>query len=418
MAENSGHIPRHKYSAEDIVTCLLLYVYCGCSYRSIPKALQVMRLRAGFEVGDLPDVTTVIGWVEKAGLAELQNKGKSLPESYAVVMDESISVGGFKLLLALGIPSENEGHATKHSETEVLGMEIGESFDSKDVEKMLQDVAEKVGRPPKYVISDGGTNLVNGISDSGIPRHRDVGHYFANCLKKVYGEDPDFKDLSERVGKTKHWSLDKDLAPLKAPNQRAIQRFMNIFPWMDWADKIIDAYYRMTPKEKLFLGFVQKHASLVEELSEVCRMIKDVMKVLKTHGLSLETARQCIAIIASMHACCSGRRFSAISDMLTRYISSELKLVEAEDKPHNITSDIIETCFGIYKARRSPDKMAGITTIILTMPLYSYMRDEEKWANIDIKGKFTTTTITDVCEWRKINLPDSPNKLRKQKLCT
>ena len=73
---------------------------------------------------------------------------------------------------------------------------------------------------------------------------------------------------------------------------------------------------------------------------EVCRMIKDVMKVLKTHGLSLETARQCIAIIASMQACCSGRRFSAISDMLTRYISSELKLVEAEDKPHNITSDM------------------------------------------------------------------------------
>lgn len=44
------------------------------------------------------------------------------------------------------------------------------------------------------------------------------------------------------------------------------------------------------------------------------------------------------------------------------------------------------------------------------------LRDAEKWDNIDIKGKFTTTTITDVCEWRKINLPDSPNKLRKQKL--
>ena len=111
--------------------------------------LLVIRLRHGFEVADSHDVTSDFGWVEKAGLAELQNKGKSLLESYAVVMDESISVGGFKLLLALGIPSENKGHATKHSETEVLGMEIGESFDSKDVEKMLQDVAEKVGRPPR-----------------------------------------------------------------------------------------------------------------------------------------------------------------------------------------------------------------------------------------------------------------------------
>lgn len=47
------HLPdagRLGVGEEDIVTCLLLYVYCGCSYRSIPKALQVMRLRAGFEV--------------------------------------------------------------------------------------------------------------------------------------------------------------------------------------------------------------------------------------------------------------------------------------------------------------------------------------------------------------------------------
>ena len=85
---------------------------------------------------------------------------------------------------------------------------------------------------------------------------------------------------------------------------------------------------------------------------------------------------------------------------------------------YNITSDIIESCFGIYKARRSPDKMAGITTIILTMPLYAYMRDEKKWVNIDIKWMFTTTTITDVCEWRKINLTVSPYNLRKQKLFT
>ena len=127
----------------------------------------------------------------------------------------------------------------------------------KELIRQLKE-ARSEAKQAKAELKKGGTNLVNGISDSGIPRHRDVGHYFANCLKKVYGEDPDFKDLSERVDKTKHWSLDKDLAPLKAPNQRAIQRFMNIFPWMDWADKIIDAYYRMTPKEKLFLGFVQK----------------------------------------------------------------------------------------------------------------------------------------------------------------
>ena len=93
MEKNSGRIPRHTYRAEDIMTCLMLYVYCGCSYRSIPKALRVMRLRTGGEVGDFPDHTTVKGWVEKAGLAELNRlrslfKSNITPEADKPKLDE------------------------------------------------------------------------------------------------------------------------------------------------------------------------------------------------------------------------------------------------------------------------------------------------------------------------------------------
>lgn len=398
------------------MTCLMLYVYCGCGYRSIPKALRVMRLRQGMEVGDLPDVTTVKGWVEKAGLGEMQHGGKDLPESYALVMDESISVGGFKLLLSIGIPSENEGHAVSHSDTEVLGMRVGGGFDSSDVKGMIGEVTGEMGRPPRHILSDGGKNIVKGVKDAGLPHHQDVGHRFANILKKVYGEEPDFKELTERVGKTKHWALDKDLAPVKAPNQRSLARYMNVFPWAAWLDKVLEAYYRLTPKERLHLGFVQKHASLAKELSEVCSMLKSVMEVLKTKGLSLETARECAKTMAEAQSSGGGHRMTAIADMITQYLCQELKLVKGGDGPHNISSDIIESCFGIYKARRSKDKMAGITTIILTIPLQKYGRNENKWNDLDIKELFATTTITKVRKWGKDKLPQSPNQLRKTKL--
>ena len=416
MAKNSGSIPRHTYRAEDIVTCLMLYVYCGSSYRSIPRILRVMRLRQGMEVGDLPDVTTVKGWVEKAGLAELQHSGKDLPESYAIVMDESISTGGFKLLLTLGIPSENVGHAVSHSDTEVLGMSVSGSFSSSDVKDMIGEVTEGVGRPPQHVLSDGGKNLVKGSKEAGLPHHQDVGHRFANILKKIYGEDPDFKELTERVGKTKHWALDRDLAPIKAPNQRSLARYMNIFPWAAWLDRVLEVYYRLKPKERLHLGFVQKHASLAKELSEVCNMLKTVMEVLKTRGLSLETARECTKIMAKAQMSGGGQRVSAITDMITQYINQELNLVDDESGPHNISSDIIESCFGIYKNRRFNDKMDGITSIILTIPLQKYGHDEKRWNDLDIKNLFATTTITMVRKWRKDNLPKSPNQLRKIKL--
>ena len=416
MEKNSGRIPRHTYRAEDIMTCLMLYVYCGCSYRSIPKALRVMRLRTGGEVGDLPDHTTVKGWVEKAGLAELNNTGKSLSESYAIVMDESISVGGFKLLLALGVPCLNEGRAVDHSDVVVLGMSVASGFDSSDVSDTLRGVATDVGRPPLYVLSDGGTNLVKGAKEAGLPHHIDVGHRFAAIMKKVYGEEQDFKELTELVGKTKHWSLDKDLAPLKAPNQRSLARYMNVFPWAAWLEKVLGAYCLMTPKERYHLGFVQRHASLAEELAEVCRMLKAVLSVLKTKGLSLSTARECSKIMADAQSVGGGKRMTTLCNMMTQYMSQELKVVGDSNEAHNISSDIIESCFGIYKDRRSKDKMAGITSIVLTIPLFSYKKSEEKWQEIDIVESFSATTISMVQQWRNDNLPESPNQLRKYKL--
>ena len=416
MAKNSGSIPRHTYRAEDIVTCLMLYVYCGSSYRSIPRILRVMCLRQGMEVGDLPDVTTVKGWVEKAGLAELQHSGKDLPESYAIVMDESISTGGFKLLLTLGIPSENVGHAVSHSDAVVLDMKVGAGFNSKDVKDTINEVAEDVGRVPQFMLSDGGKNLEKGASEAGLAHHHDVGHKFANILKKVYGEDPDFKDLAKQVGKTKHWTLDKDLAPLKAPNQRSIARYMNIFSWSAWLDKVLEAYHHLASKAKYHLGFVPRHASLAKELSEVGSMLKSVMEVLKSRGLSNDTAGECSKIMAKAQLTGGDQRMASIADMMTQYIKQELKLVEDGTGSHNISSDIIESSFGIYKNRRSSDKMAGITSIILAIALQTYASDENKWNDIDIRKLFANTTITDVRKWRKDSLPVSPNQLRKIKL--
>ena len=342
MAKNSGSIPRHTYRAEDIVTCLMLYVYCGSSYRSIPRILRVMRLRQG--------------------------------------------------------------------------MEVGAGFNSKDVKDTINEVAEDVGRVPQFMLSDGGKNLEKGASEAGLAHHHDVGHKFANILKKVYGEDPDFKDLAKQVGKTKHWTLDKDLAPLKAPNQRSIARYMNIFSWSAWLDKVLEAYHHLASKAKYHLGFVPRHASLAKELSEVGSMLKSVMEVLKSRGLSNDTAGECSKIMAKAQLTGGGQRMASIADMMTQYIKQELKLVEDGTGSHNISSDIIESSFGIYKNRRSSDKMAGITSIILAIALQTYASDENKWNDIDIRKLFANTTITDVRKWRKDSLPVSPNQLRKIKL--
>ena len=418
MAENSGHIRNHTFDAGDIVTCLMLYVYSGCSYNSIPKVMEVIRMREGREDERIPSMETVRGWVSKAGLSMLRHKGKSMEESYALVIDESISAGGYKLLLGLGIPSENKGHAVRHSDTTVLSMTVGKSFNSADVGDMVGRTIAEVGRNPQYALSDGGTNLVKGIGESGLRHHRDIGHKLATYLKKVYGGEPDFNELSAMAGRTKHWTLDSDLAPLKAPNQRAIARYMNVYDWIEWLGKVLEVNHKLTEKERFHLGFVQRHASLVEELSGVCRMLKSIMQIFKNRGLSFETARECKQVIAKELRVNGVSRVVKLADMITGYIVQECRLLGSDEESHNISSDIIESVFGLYKGKRSANKMHGITSLALTIPLFSYKAERQAWNSINLRQLYSGITINDVRAWKKDNIPASPYSVRQQKLAS
>ena len=418
MAENSGHIRCYSFDAGDIVTCLMLYVYSGCSYNSIPKVMEVIRMREGREGERIPSMETVRGWVAKAGLAELRHKGKSMDKSFAIVMDESISAGGYKLLLELGIPSENEGHAVKHSDVTVLDMSVGKSFSSMDINDMIDRTVANIGNAPQYVLSDGGTNLVKGIGESGLPLHRDIGHMLAAFLKKVYGGEPDFKELAAAVGRTKHWTLDGDLAPLKAPNQRAIARYMNVYDWIEWSVKVLEVHHTLTEKERFHLGFVPRHASLVEELSGMCRMLKSIMAIVKTRGLSFKTARECKRVMAKELSTNGVRRVAELTDMITRYINHECRLLKSEKESHNISSDIIESVFGLHKGKRSMNKMHGITSMALTIPLFSYKADRKAWNKINLRQLYSDTTINDVRAWKRNCIPASPYSIRQEKFAS
>ena len=55
-------------------------------------------------------------------------------------------------------------------------------------------------------------------------------------------------------------------------------------------------------------------------------------------------------------------------DMFT-YLQEECRLLQSETEVHIISSDIIESCFGVFKAMKSPDKLCGVTRHALVLPL-------------------------------------------------
>ena len=59
----------------------------------------------------------------------------------------------------------------------------------------------KPGGSPEYGISDGAHNLVGGFKDAGIVHHLDISHTLGNCMKHVYGKDPEFVSLLPKTRK-------------------------------------------------------------------------------------------------------------------------------------------------------------------------------------------------------------------------
>ena len=107
-------VERHTHPSYTILAGLMLYMYAKCSYRQVAKVLEVMRQTFGpvlpwiFE--DLPSHATIEDWVEKAGLATLRSKTRSLDPTYALIIDDSVDIGGKKLLLGLAFNPECQGH--------------------------------------------------------------------------------------------------------------------------------------------------------------------------------------------------------------------------------------------------------------------------------------------------------------------
>ena len=56
--------------------------------------------------------------------------------------------------------------------------------------------------------------------------------------------------------------------------------------------------------------------------------------------------------------------------MMLDYLKKEEALLVDDVQNDNISSDIIESDYGIFKAKKSPNKLYSITPFVLLIPLY------------------------------------------------
>lgn len=335
--------------------------------------------------------------MKKLGLSvyEEDRKAKSGQE-YAMVIDESIMINKEKLFLLLGIPAEHQGHPVNHGDVTILHMEVGAQFVGDDICKTIQKVSTNVGNRPEYIVSDQGNNLVNGIGKSGIPAVSDISHAMGNIVKRRYGKSDDFKGLTTLLGNIRLQYHLTDKAFLLPPNMRSICRFMNMASWVEWAQKMISVYDTLSQELKDAYACLLDYKELIEELAVAIDAVKHVEEKCKNEGFNLKTHRECRRYIIKHVIGNANSRRAALGIDILDYLDQQKALLTDDSKNLNISSDIIESNFGIFKMKMSPNKLYGITPFVLFLPLYAKFKNENAAKTFNFKERLVNVKLKDI----------------------
>ena len=381
-----------------------------CGLRSVTKILELVNEAFDGILGDkLPSHTTISDWMQKNGMGTYMEAGTGFSTGdYCEIVDECLTVGGQKLILTLGADATPPGHPLSHIDVEVLGMAVAPSWNGDSVEKEIGKSIAKVGHAPSYIISDNAPNLAKGIRQAGITHHRDIGHSFGLILEDVYKGQEDFEGFMQKMnGIRTKYHLTK-MAYLLPPKQRAIARFMNLFSLVEWAAGMLRVLPTLKSDEQEAFAFVNEYQQLISELETVMRYVKNIEQECKQNGLSKQTAKLCASVACGL---ISGEgtnsRTMAVGARIGIYLLEEAAKIEGKEEAHNISSDIIESTFGWYKARKPTNKLCGVTASVLSIPLVGKLAIKEARDAYDFKGKMEAVRLKDVKEWKDLNLLDN-----------
>ena len=400
------HISRHHFRETIVTLGVILRSRLGLGGRSVVEVMKAINEVFDNPFDKIPCANTIGNWSLKCGLDTLEENAGSLSDTdYCLIIDESMMIGSNKLALVIAAPAEHGGAPLRHGNVFTIGIATAESFDSKKIDALIKSVSEKVGHPPKYVITDNASIMKKGVSMAGVSHHCDISHSLGMLLERAYKNEQDFIQYTKLLADAQFKNNMKQVAYIMPPKQRTIARFINLAKWVDWSSRIMNVYHILGQEEKKALDFVRSNSSLVDELSEVMACVGFIEKECKNNGLSKETVRKSLKHIRTT-IMMGSERMRELAKEVERYLQKEVEWMNDGDVHHN-SSDIIESTFGILKARKSPNKLYGVTPLVLHIPLYQAIADKEGAQSYDFKKHLENKKMKDIQKWRKENLPEN-----------
>lgn len=377
---------KHQYSLVVIALIVELYKYGGMSLRSCRHSLCCLFLHLGMS-SRIPSHSSIRNWLCKCGIHRVEMNEKSDKED-VLYLDESITFGSEKILLILGVSSEQikEDKALSQEDMSVLYVGASNEWKAETIEKQVQRIT--ASRKVKYVVSDEGRNLCKAYKLLDYIHIEDCTHVLAKYLKRIYEKDADFEAFRKLVGKLRQgWNLSKTKSQYMPPTMRGKMRFANIFPCVNWAKKMLENWQYLDTDVQDSLQFLKDNSDFIQSLIEVELLFKIVCTELKNKGFGQVQKQRILVAFSKMKV---GLKASIFMQNCKDYLENLTTKNEIlKQKQLLCSSDIIESFFGKFKAKVNSNSRSGLTEFIFTMATFGqpFSLNETKMALESVKCK-------------------------------
>ena len=244
-----------------VALSVAFYARLSVGSRQIVEIFNILNEFMGKVFGKVPAYTTIGYWTQELGLSVYKESCSLFKDKrYALIVDESMMIGGEKLLLTLAMPAINAGSAITEKDITIVDISIAKSQNGTSIKNVLEKVADKIGHKPEYVISDNGFTVCKAVRDAGYAHHSDISHTLGMFLERVYKKEADFQELSNNVQLARFKYNMQDVAYVQPPSQRSIARFMNMSKWIDWISRMQYLYHTLRDDIKSIYAFIPHNA--------------------------------------------------------------------------------------------------------------------------------------------------------------
>lgn len=393
----------HHYCNSFIALCVEMQSYGGMSLRCARHCLSSLILIFGFNFR-VPSHVSIRNWVCKAGYSRVyacELSVSPIKEDYVIWIDESILIGSEKILLVLGMPLQKIApmRAVSLQDVRVLSVEVGQKWLGQDISPILENLSTKVHI--RYIVSDAGNNLRKAADLGNYTQVQDCTHWVAKILEKLYVKDVDFIAFTTLLGQLRQkWFLSKKASYLP-PKQNLKMRFANIFPLVDWAQKMLLQWYLLPSEVQVACHWLLENKIFIEELIVIKIQANIVLDLLKTQGFNNDIHQTILAHLPVSDTT-NREKTAHFCHQITSYLGN-LALIQAKIQNNQETnllccSDIIESAFGKFKQKLNKRSAPIMSEFVFTIANFG-----NHFTALELENALEKVSLQTLKDWKNNN---------------